>query len=49
MFNFLVPVFGVLLSAIILKENIFDIKNLVALILICIGIILANSEKAYSN
>ncbi|MCD2346616.1 DMT family transporter [Clostridium guangxiense] len=49
MFNFLVPVFGVLLSAIILKENILDIKNLVALILVCIGIILANSEKAYSN
>lgn len=48
MFNFLVPVFGVLLSAIVLKENIFDIKNLIALILVCVGIILANTEKGYA-
>ena len=47
MFNFLVPVFGVLLSAIVLKENIFNIKNLVALILVCVGIILANTEKSH--
>lgn len=46
MFNFLVPVFGVLLSALVLRENIFDIKNLVALILVCIGIILANKENS---
>lgn len=45
MFNFLVPVFGVLLSAIVLKENIFHQKNLIALILVCTGIILANTEK----
>lgn len=48
MFNFLVPVFGVLLSAIVLKENIFHIKNLIALILVCVGIILANTEKIYA-
>lgn len=47
MFNFLVPIFGVLLSAIVLKENVFSLKNLLALILVCIGIILANTEKKY--
>lgn len=40
MFNFLIPVFGTLLSAIILGENIFDIKILVALVLVCAGIFL---------
>ena len=40
MFNFLIPVFGTLLSAIILGENIFDIKILIALILVCTGIFL---------
>ncbi len=39
-FNFLIPVFGTILSAIILKENIFDIKILVALLLVCTGIYL---------
>lgn len=48
MFNFLVPVFGVLLSALVLKENIFDLKNLIALILVCVGIILANTEKSHA-
>ena len=37
-FNFLVPVFGTLLSGIFLGENIFDIKILISLILVCIGI-----------
>lgn len=44
-FNFLVPVFGVLLSSMILKENIFEVKNLFALILVCSGIILANKDN----
>lgn len=39
-FNFLIPVFGTILSGLILKENIFDIKIVVALILVCIGIFL---------
>lgn len=39
-FNFLIPVFGTILSAIILKENIFDIKILVSLLLVCTGIYL---------
>ena len=38
MFNFLVPVFGAILSAIFLGENIFDVKLLLSLILVCIGI-----------
>ena len=51
-FNFLIPVFGTLLSAIILKENIFDIKILIALILVCTGIYLVYSlgnSKKLSN
>ncbi|EEA02405.1 protein of unknown function DUF6 transmembrane [Burkholderia sp. H160] len=37
-FNFLVPVFGTVLSAICLNENIMELKNLVALVLVCAGI-----------
>ncbi|QQC67827.1 DMT family transporter [Paraburkholderia ginsengisoli] len=37
-FNFLVPVFGTALSAIWLNENIMELKNLVALVLVCSGI-----------
>lgn len=46
-FNFLVPVFGSILSAIFLKENLFDIKVLISLILVCIGIFLVYREKNY--
>lgn len=49
MFNFLIPIFGVFLSAIILKENVFDLKNLIALLLVCTGIILANRERRSLN
>lgn len=45
MFNFLIPVFGTLLSGIILSENIFDIKILIALILVCVGILLVYRVK----
>lgn len=44
-FNFLIPVFGTLLSAAVLGENIFDIKILVALILVCYGIFLVYRVK----
>lgn len=37
-FNFLTPVFGSILSAIFLGENIFDFYTLISLILVCIGI-----------
>ena len=41
-YNCLQPVFGALLSAALLGENVFQIKNLVALILSCAGIYLVN-------
>lgn len=44
-FNFLVPVFGTILSGIFLKENIFDIKILIALVFVCIGIFLVYRVK----
>lgn len=45
-FNFLVPVFGTLLSGVFLHENIYDIKILIALVLVCSGIYLVYREKA---
>ncbi len=41
-YNFLTPVFGVLLSGIFLHESFLSAKNLTALILVCIGITLVN-------
>ncbi|MEG0307570.1 MAG: DMT family transporter [Clostridium sp.] len=38
MFSFLTPIFGAVLSAIFLGENIFDIKIFIALVLVCLGI-----------
>lgn len=43
-FNFLVPVFGVALSAVFLGENVFAWKNGVALVLVCWGIWLVTAE-----
>lgn len=37
-FQFLIPVFGVLLSALVLGEQVLEWKNAVALVLVCIGI-----------
>ena len=45
-FNFLIPIFGTLLSAVFLGENIFDIKILIALVLVCYGIFLVYKVKA---
>lgn len=44
-YNFLVPVFGVALSAIFLGEAVFAWKNAVALVLVCAGIWLVTAEK----
>ena len=44
-FNFLIPIFGSILSAIVLGDDIFNIKILIALILVCIGIFLVYKEK----
>lgn len=43
-YNFLTPVFGALLSAIFLGESILDLKNIAALVLVCIGIWSVNKE-----
>lgn len=44
-YNFLVPVFGTLLSAFFLGENIMDIKILISLILVSVGIYIVNSKE----
>ena len=44
-FNFLVPIFGSLLSAIFLGENIFDIKIFISLILVCSWIYMVYKTK----
>ena len=46
-YGFSNPVFGVLLSALLLHEtSVLNIRCLIALVLVCVGIILANKEKA---
>ncbi|GKX67922.1 DMT family transporter [Inconstantimicrobium mannanitabidum] len=44
-FNFMIPVFGSVLSALFLGENIFDIKIFIALIFVCYGIYLVYRVK----
>ena len=44
-FNFLTPIFGSILSVIFLGENIFEYKNMIALVLVCLGIWMVNKEK----
>lgn len=41
-FGFSIPVFGVALSALLLKEDIFGLQNLAALLLVSVGIIVVN-------
>lgn len=48
-YNFLTPIFGVLLSAIFLHEPILQWKNLIALIFVCIGIYIVNKPKNEIN
>lgn len=43
-YSFLIPVFGVLLSAILLGDSIADGKSLIALVLACTGIWIVNNE-----
>ncbi len=44
-YNFLIPIFGVMLSSIFLGENILEIKNMIALVLVCSGIWLVNKAN----
>ena len=41
-FGFSIPVFGVVLSAIFLEEQVFRFQNLMALLLVSLGIFLVN-------
>jgi drug/metabolite transporter (DMT)-like permease len=43
-YNFLTPIFGAILSALLLGETIFDVKNLIALVLACTGIWIVNKR-----
>ncbi|MDF2514559.1 MAG: hypothetical protein K0S04_4425 [Herbinix sp.] len=47
-YNFLTPVFGALLSALFLGDLLFTWNNLLALILVCIGIYIVNVQKVSS-
>jgi drug/metabolite transporter (DMT)-like permease len=44
-FNFMIPVFGTLLSALFLDERFLEWKNGLALLLVCIGIWLVTKEE----
>lgn len=44
-FNFLIPIFGAILSAIFLGESILEWKNVLALLLVCSGILLVTRER----
>ena len=41
-FKFLTPIFGVALSGLLLGENIFTLENILALALVCAGLMIAN-------
>ena len=43
-FNFLIPVFGSLLSVIFLKDSLWNVNTLFALLFVCAGIYLVNRE-----
>jgi drug/metabolite transporter (DMT)-like permease len=43
-FNFLIPVFGALLSALFLGEAVLEWRNLAALVMVCGGIWLVTTE-----
>lgn len=44
-YGFMIPVFGVFLSALFLGENAWNLKNLAALVLVSAGIIAVNKES----
>lgn len=48
-FNFLIPVFGAGLSALFLGETILEWKNMLALLLVCSGILLVALERGQSS
>lgn len=44
-FNFMIPIFGTVLSALFLNERILEWKNVLALVLVCYGIWLVTQEE----
>ena len=49
-FGFMIQVFGVLLSTLILREgNSFGLQTLLALVLVCVGILLVSKKSKTSN
>lgn len=48
-FNLLVPVFGTVLSGLMLGENVFRIETLISLILISLGIAFVNMNLKKSG
>lgn len=44
-FNFMIPVFGTVLSALFLDERFWELKNGIALLLVCLGIWLVTKEE----
>ena len=49
LFGFLIPVFGAVFSALVLGENIMNVRNLLSVLLVIGGIALANSVAASSK
>lgn len=41
-YNFLVPVFGSLMSGLVLHETVFTVRTMLSLVLVCAGIVLVN-------
>lgn len=50
-YSFMTPVFGCILSALLLKEGMLDsaVKTIIALALVCLGIFFVNKEKKYES
>ncbi|WP_166245390.1 DMT family transporter [Paenibacillus turpanensis] len=48
-YNFLIPIFGAILSSIFLGETIMEIKNIVALLFVSFGIWMVNKESMKAN
>lgn len=44
MYNFLMLIFGVILFVFLFGELIFEVKNLIVLVLVCIGIWIVNCK-----
>ena len=44
-FTFTIPIFGVALSGLLLGEQVLEVKNLIALVLVSAGIIIVNRKE----